>query len=216
MNLARSSRCARSCRLAGPRSSNRISGTGVGFKRVPPHSAAALPGTLDQRCVTTFSQERAGENCRQRVDSHGKWPTTCRVGFVPRSLQLRGFGLPRHGLPPCSLRAFTGALGAQILCAMGGCYGTAAIARHSRAPARAFRAAAPKPKVCGFVDNSPAANRDACRGKRFAFPTAHPFADKLNRPPFVLYQPSKVQHTREIEHGRRSRRLYSTFASANK
>jgi len=26
-------------------------------------------------------------------------------------LQLRGFGLPRHGLPPCCLRAFTGALG---------------------------------------------------------------------------------------------------------
>jgi len=25
-------------------------------------------------------------------------------------LQLRGLGLPRHGLPPCQYRAFTGAL----------------------------------------------------------------------------------------------------------
>lgn len=58
---------------------------------------------------------------------------------------------------------------------------------------RGLRAVAPKPKVCGFVNNSPAAaNRDACRGKRSAFPTAHPFAHKLHRPPFITINPQNL------------------------
>jgi hypothetical protein len=36
-------------------------------------------------------------------------------------------------------------------------------------------------RVCGVVDNSPVANRAACRGKRFAFPTAPLFAHSLHR-----------------------------------
>ncbi len=33
---------------------------------------------------------------------------------------------------------------------------------------------------CGFVDDAPAAHRGACRGQRYALPTAHPFAHKLH------------------------------------
>jgi hypothetical protein len=38
------------------------------------------------------------------------------------------------------------------------------------------------------VDNSPTANRDACRGKRCAFPAARPFAHKLHRPQSFSYK----------------------------
>ena len=53
-----------------------------------------------------------------------------------------------------------------------------------------------KPGVCGFVDNSPSANRAACRGKRCAFPTAQPFAHKPHRPLFILNKFIKNDHTR--------------------
>ena len=38
-----------------------------------------------------------------------------RARSSPAYLQLRSLGLLRHGLPPCCLRAFTGALGAQFI-----------------------------------------------------------------------------------------------------
>lgn len=61
-------------------------------------------------------------------------------------------------------------------------------------------------RVCGFVDNLPSANRGACRGKRRAFPTAHPFAHKIHRPPLLKIF-SNSEHTRGVErvHGAVSR-----------
>jgi hypothetical protein len=49
-----------------------------------------------------------------------------------------------------------------------------------------YRAIAPKPTVCGVADNSPAANRASCRGKRVAFPTATPLAHSLHSPFYFL------------------------------
>jgi len=50
-------------------------------------------------------------------------------------------------------------------------------------------------KGCEFVDNSPAAKQSACRGQRFALPTAHPFAHKLHSPQsiFIFFEEQNIQ-----------------------
>jgi hypothetical protein len=49
----------------------------------------------------------------------------------------------------------------------------------------------PNPR-CGLVDNAPSAHRGIGRGKRFAFPTARPFAHKLHSASLFLSDYPKI------------------------
>ncbi|MDR3299397.1 MAG: hypothetical protein LBU43_05220, partial [Candidatus Accumulibacter sp.] len=54
--------------------------------------------------------------------------------------------------------------------------------------------------VCGFVDNSPAANRGLTVENASRFPPQAPFAHKLHRQSLFIYKNPKTEHTRGKQH----------------
>lgn len=70
--------------------------------------------------------------------------------------------------------------------------------RHGLGIPRDRRAAPPKPLVCGFVDNLPAANRAACPAKRFEFLGARPPSPIAPGTEFPLPGAPKADITRDV------------------